>query len=125
MNEVLELANNKYLIARKMMRVLESPVFQRISNYLDMEEVKKYVEAQDPDGLKVLVNETVQGKDLGDLSLRDLRLIGKHLRIPHWSRLPQWMLIQDIKVAIKQVESMTGETVDIMERLKQWKKNNS
>lgn len=124
MIEYQELAHNKLLLARRLERLVSSPLFERVSKKFtekEKEKVKEHIDKLDPTALRELIRKH-DGRELGDLSLRELRIIAKRLHIKNYCRSPQWLLINEVQKTIKLNESMTGETVDIMELFKEWKK---
>lgn len=124
MIEFSELAHNKYLLARRVERLITSDLFERISKKFtdkDKEKIKKCINDLDIKKLKEIVGEH-DAREIGDLNSREIRYIAKRLHIPNYCREPKWRLLQEIQKSISLNEALTGDTLDVMALLKDYDK---
>jgi hypothetical protein len=97
LQEVYKDVHNKLLNLRRVEHFINTQyfkVFFKSASLTEQIEAKKYIDSFDLDGLKKLIDGSM---DLAELGIRRLRNLGKMLGIIEWYKLPKSLLLIELE----------------------------
>lgn len=111
MSQIKEMVYSRFLASQRLLRLINSEVFERVYAKADVEQKKELItliEKGDLVALRTLVQQ-LGTEELEHKPMMELRKLGRRLGVENYHTLPKTHLIEEIRDAIRTTSNITSD----------------